>query len=541
MSIQIKNFSFIYKIVDGKLPKKELRSDIKLSDETYFYQAVIKPDEELKNVKINIVSELKEYVKIYRVKNVFANKELGWLADDYVIKSKNSEYPELLLPAEEISVRKGEVATFLICIYGKQNAGVYDIVAEFFSSKRMLGKTTLTLKILSESLPDTDFFVTHWLYPDCIAELHGVKPFDDEFYAILKNYLREYVFMGNDTLLLPLLTPALDTEVGKERMTTQLVKIAVNDGQYSFDFSEADKYISVALAAGIKNFELSHLFTQWGAEFCPKIVATENGEEKKIFGWNDKSNGDRYTNFLKAFLPAVAKFFRNKGLEKNVFVHLSDEPNEKHIDLYSEHYALVKILMPEFVTLDAMSSYDFYEKKVVDLPVVSISHARPFIRNGVKHAVYYCNCECQNYETNRFLAMSALRCRVLGFAAYYCGAAGFLHWGFNFYHTGYSKKIIDPFKDNSAGGYFPSGDSFLVYPDIKGGGCFKTLRLCYLLSAMQDRRVCILAERLYGKNFIKMLLAKYGFCGYNVYPHSEEFFEKLRKDIYKFVERKIKK
>lgn len=56
MSIQIKNFSFIYKIIDGKLPKKELRSDIKLSDETYFYQAVIKPDEELKNVKINIVT-----------------------------------------------------------------------------------------------------------------------------------------------------------------------------------------------------------------------------------------------------------------------------------------------------------------------------------------------------------------------------------------------------------------------------------------------------------------------------------------------------
>ena len=58
---------------------------------------------------------------------------------------------------------------------------------------------------------------------------------------------------------------------------------------------------------------------------------------------------------------------------------------------------------------------------------------------------------------------------------------------------------------------------------------------------MQDRRVCILAERLCGKNFVKMLLAKYGFCGYNVYPHSEEFFEKLRKDIYKYVEMKIKK
>jgi len=40
---------------------------------------------------------------------------------------------------------------------------------------------------------------------------------------------------------------------------------------------------------GIQCFEIAHLFTQWGAKHAPKIMATVDGEYRKIFGWETDS------------------------------------------------------------------------------------------------------------------------------------------------------------------------------------------------------------------------------------------------------------
>ena len=47
------------------------------------------------------------------------------------------------------------------------------------------------------------------------------------------------------------------------------------------------------------------LYTQWGAEHCPKIMATVDGEYRRIFGWDTAATGEDYRNFLAAFLPAL--------------------------------------------------------------------------------------------------------------------------------------------------------------------------------------------------------------------------------------------
>ena len=61
----------------------------------------------------------------------------------------------------------------------------------------------------------------------------------------------------------------------------------------------------MARSHGITEIEVAHLFTQWGAEFAPKImVQTSNGLEKR-FGWHTPAVGGEYTRFLRAFLPAL--------------------------------------------------------------------------------------------------------------------------------------------------------------------------------------------------------------------------------------------
>ena len=48
---------------------------------------------------------------------------------------------------------------------------------------------------------------------------------------------------------------------------------------------------------GVKYFEISHLFTQWGAKHAPKIMGCFKGEYVKLFGWETKAESQGYRNF----------------------------------------------------------------------------------------------------------------------------------------------------------------------------------------------------------------------------------------------------
>lgn len=537
-NIILKTISLQHKIINGEIPDCEITSDFALKGEVYCYQIAIKASEDINDLTLAVRSDVS--VVTYYEKNVIANNEYGWHGDDYVLKSKDHSYPELLENASGRFVKAGEVCVFLVSVDKTDKSGVHNVSIDFYGNGELLGNSDFNLNVINAYLPKEDGIITHWFHCDCIAELHKTEIFSDAFYKVFDGYIKAYVEMGNNCLLVPLITPPLDTEIGGERMTAQLVDVYFDGNDYSFDFSAVDRYVDAALKAGIEYFELSHLFTQWGAEHCPKIVAAVNGKKEKIFGWEDDSEGERYSKFLSRFLPAVYDYFSGKGLIEKTFFHLSDEPNEKHIEKYARLYSLVKKYIPDSVTMDALSEYDFYDKGIVDLPVVNENYTLKFKQNKIKHLTYFCCTECTNYDINRFLAMPAERTRMLGFAMYKNDSGGFLHWGYNFYHTGKSLAVIDPYNDNSAGGYFPSGDAFIVYPDAKNDSCRKTLRFYYMLCAFQDRRALKLAEKTAGKEVVLSILDKYGISSYNVYPHSGSAFDEMRKEIYSVLAENIK-
>jgi hypothetical protein len=75
--------------------------------------------------------------------------------------------------------------------------------------------------------------------------------------------------------------------------------------------------------------------------------------------------------------------------------------------------------------------------------------------------------------------------------------AGFLHWGYNFWYSQYSLKHLNPFISTDAGGSFPSGDPFLVYPGAEGP--LESIRLEVMREALQDQRALQLLESLTGR------------------------------------------
>ena len=85
--------------------------------------------------------------------------------------------------------------------------------------------------------------------------------------------------------------------------------------------------------------------------------------------------------------------------------------------------------------IDALSNYEFYEKNIVDLPVVCTDSAAPYIENKAENWwAYYCFGQNFNGLSNRYMAMPLQRTRIIGMQLYVTGVNGFLQWGYNFYN-----------------------------------------------------------------------------------------------------------
>ena len=220
---------------------------------------------------------------------------------------------------------------------------------------------TIQLEIIDAYLPEQKLLYTQWFHADCLASYYNVEAFSEKHWQIIENFMKVAVKNGHNVIFTPVFTPPLDTKVGGERPTIQLLDIFVDNGKYSFGFEKLDRLIELSLRLGYKYFEFPHLFTQWGAAFCPKIMATVDGEYKKIFGWENKSTSPEYKDFLANYLPAITAYMEKKGLKDNTFFHYSDEPREQHLETYKEAKSGAEKYLDVWKCMDALSEFEYYK------------------------------------------------------------------------------------------------------------------------------------------------------------------------------------
>ena len=393
-------------------------------------------------------------------------------------------------------------------------------------------KKEIELEVLRGELPRLSIYHTEWFHADCLADYYGVESLSERHWEIMANFIRHYGKPGMNTILVPTFTPPLDTEVGGERTTVQLVEVHKNGSSYSFIFDKVKRFIDICLESGIEYFEMAHLFTQWGANAAPKVMAYTEGELKKIFGWETDSEGEEYTHFLSFYLPALIKKLDEWGLNGKVFFHLSDEPDENCIEKYSRLRKRIAPFLGDYPILDAVSRYSFVERGIVDRPVPGNNHLEPFLENKVKGLwTYYC-CAQGDKVPNRFMSMPSVRNRIMGVLIYYFDIKGFLHWGYNFYNSQYSIEHINPYAVTDAGGAFQAGDAFLVYPG-RDGKPEDSLRMMALNEGFQDYRALVKYEEKVGRAEVIALIERLfgGKLSMENYPASYKYIEDLRKTI----------
>ncbi len=498
-----------------------------LKREKLCFQIALQSDSDEKiEVSISDKSNLKVYSVGYTPAEFAASKD----ADDYYIKKESGIFPDVLNSLENgfLTLEANHpYVLFFEFISDKAEERVIDFV---FKSDSSSVSEKVYIDVLNCTLPKADFVCTHWFHTDCLCDWYGFEPFSDEYWECVENYAKTAVVHGINSLLVPIFTPPLDTEIGGERMTIQLVDVTVTEKGYEFGFDKLKKWISVFKKSGIEGYEFSHFFTQWGALHAPKIMACVNGEYKRIFGWETDSTGEEYVSFLTAFSKAVKPVIKECGIEAVSYFHISDEPGEDDLDQYEKCSKIIDTLFGEYRIIDALSEFEFYQKGVVKHPIPVVSDAVDFVGNVPDLWIYYCCGPVNGYYPNRFLSMPSQRTRVLGMQMYKYNIKGFLHWGYNFWYTQLSREKINPYEVSDGGNAFSGGDPYVVYPgENLSPVC--SLRLKVFCDSLQDMRALLALEKLIGREETLKILESEGEITFNQYPRSEKWLFEKRAEI----------
>ena len=510
--------SSLAKIMPSADPAVEIRQGCALRGERFSFQLAYKsldPDRQMLKVKTE-----SPFGKALRVRKVglVPVEYTGVAFDDDIISKDPGMYPDLLTdadPGDIPALPTWRALWFTVDVPKNCKPGIYEIKVSLQIGWPRLPdpvyadccSKTFKLEVLDAVIPEQKLKHTNWFHCDCLATYYNVPVFSEEHWKIIGNFMKSAAAHGINMILTPVFTPPLDTNIGCERPTVQLVGVTRSKGKYSFDFSKLERWIGLARKSGIKYFEISHLFTQWGAVCTPKIVAKVDGKEKRIFGWDVKAGSKEYVGFLDAFLPRIAAFLRKKGLQKRVYFHCSDEPYAAHLEQYKANKEIMVRHLKGFPIMDALSHVEYYEQGIVTTPVPSEVALEKFLAAGMKERwTYYC-CGPTTVFSNRFIHMPSSRNRIFGTLLYVYDIEGFLHWGFNFYYSGLSRYPIDPYKCNDSGYFFPAGDAFMVYPG-KDGVPDDSIRYEVFFEALQDQRVLQKLESLVGRDAVLKELDK---------------------------------
>ncbi len=464
--------------------------------------------------------------------------------DDYLFTDPRLA-PDLLVPKETNIFRpyanQWRSLWFHVVVPEEMAAGKYNIKLNIKSLDKdeLIWSDELDIEILDQQLPEQELIHTQWFHADTVADYYNVEVFSERHWELIDIHMEAAARNGVNLLLTPIFTPPLDTQIGGERTTIQLLEIEKNGNEYNFNFDKLDRWIDLALSHGIKYFEMAHLFTQWGAVACPKIIVKVDGQEKKLFGWHTKATSTEYKEFLQQLLTAMREYLEARGLWEKTYWHVSDEPNLSNIDTYAEAKKIVEPYLPAERTMDALSNYEFFEKGLVPRPIPTNDAIEPFLENNVENLwTYYC-CAQVLEVSNRIISMPSARNRIIGAQLYLYDIEGFLQWGFNFYNAQFSRHLLNPYVNGDAMNGFVSGDAYLVYPGIKGEA-LDSIRGRVFFEALQDMRLLKALEFLTSKDEAKEVIKSV--LGSNVtfkeYPKGEAGKAKLL-ELNKVIKEKI--
>ncbi len=541
-------FSSLEKVFLDEAPTAaELEQSSILKNERLSYQIAFihvgeaSGDANVFDFKVRIESPLADCVRLRRVGNVPVElSHYHYSCDNGCLRKRPGLYPDALFPLKRNTIEAVPQLWHSMWVTvdpkGQFPAGEYDLTLIFEHETLQITKT-LRLRLINALLPEQETLVANWFHADCLASVYHTKLYSEKHWKLIDRFMKCAIDNGVNSIYTPIFSIPLDTSPGLKRPACQLIDVALEQDHYTFNFAKLRRWIAIFKKHGGHYLEISHLFSQWGAKFAPRVVATVDGKRKELFGWHTANTAPAYKAFLDQCLPALIQVLEEEQITDRVRFHISDEPHRTKLESYKASRSVLEDALKGFPIMEACSDPEAYLSGAVDLPIVHLPKLEKWLEQGLTpFGAYFCCSTSVDDHCNRFIDMPSYRNRILGVLLYRYNLQSLLHFGFNYYFkrvkTGGTAEVVNPLFATDAGNAIQAGNGYVVYPG-EDGTPIESLRLCVTFDALQDIRALKLLEQAIGHDAVVELIET---CAGmvikpNVYPKNADFLLSLRETI----------
>lgn len=436
---------------------------------------------------------------------------------DFVTAKAPFEVFDLVRPIDNGKLLGGRTA-FIVRIDVKKDAPVGEhFIRITLKCGAVSSYANVTLKVYNTVLKDaadSDYSMTHWIYPDTVAKIHNVNRFSEEYYAWFEKYLADQLDMRNNYFQLPTAIPVKDEE-------GRII---------DFDFSECDRIAQICLKLGFKVIYggfVSH-FKHWN-------------DPDYYFVWDmdqliETNEGYRQ---LKLYFNGVKSFIERNALGDRYMQGLVDEPQVPNSLAYKALCCTFRTIVPGVKILDPIETpnitgscdiwcvkqavYDKYKEQFDEL-----------IDMGEEFWVYSCGFPAYKWM-NHVLDLPLTATRLITWMGVYYGIVGFLHYGYNSFHDGMDTmyETNGPIKFRGETRYFPAGNHGLIY--AREDAFFSSVRSNVQRLAAADAELLLRLRRLDKKQCDDLILLC---CSdFKTYTPDGALVERVRRLVFEALDR----
>ncbi|MEP6615094.1 MAG: glycoside hydrolase domain-containing protein [Ginsengibacter sp.] len=336
--------------------------------------------------------------------------------------------------------------------------GIIEVNAENCNTK-----LNVTLTVQNQVLPkphEWKYRLDLWQNPWVVAWYNNIQPWSEEHLLLLKKHLRLYADAGGKYITTYAVnSPWSDNSYWNEGGMINWIKKV--DGTWIFDYSIFDKYVQLAMSAGIDQAITIYTPVPGGYRF--NYFDEKKGNNVYV-SW--PPNSKDFEDSWNIFLTDLKKHLEKKGWFDKTYIGINENPLEETLSairVIKAHSKKWKITYAgdwhkELENL--LDDYCFLYGNESGVDIVKQRAAK-----GFTTTYYVC---CNPPVPNNFVFSPPIEARWQGWYSVAHSYDGFLRWAYDAWPG-------DPLRDARHESW-PAGDCFLVYPGANSCIRFEKLR-----------------------------------------------------------------
>lgn len=331
----------------------------------------------------------------------------------------------------------------------------------------------LTLEIMPATLPapaDWKYHLDVFQHPWSIARMHGVKPWSEEHFAVMRPYLMELAHAGQKVITATI-TPRPWGKRDYDDYDTMLTHVKLPDGSWQFDYSVFDRYVEFAMSCGISKQINCYSMLTWSGHLEYTDAAT--GDTR--FAMSEPGTPS-YADYWGPFLKDFQKHLAEKGWLERTRIGVDEAPAA----MMQAMMAVLRTNAPRLKAALAgnQTSSHYTGIDLADFTII-LDHAGDDLmrdiaqrtKEGRVTTFYIC---LDPKRPNTFVTSPPAEAVWVGYYAFVNGYSGMARWALT---TWPENPLVEtlyschPWRRD-----LPPGDEFLLYPGPRASVHWEMLR-----------------------------------------------------------------